>query len=149
MQSTDPLAASLQEWIHIFMRRSMRNLMLFARENGLSVSQIMTLFRIQKGGGGVNDMADSLGISSAAASQMLERLVQQDLIVRSEDPHDRRAKQIVLSEKGQAVIQESLHVRQDWLGELACTLSASEKDQVVAALDLLIEKAKFLQEQTQ
>ena len=103
MLPTDPFVASLWEWIEVFMRRSMSNFILYSKESGLSMSQIGALFQIRRGASGVSDIGDDLGVTSAAASQMLERLVQQQLILRSEDPHDRRVKQIVLTEKGRQI----------------------------------------------
>ena len=145
MQSKDAFTANLHEWVAVFMRRSMRNFINYARENGFSMSQINALFHIhRKGGCGVTDLGENLGVTSAAASQLLERLVQQELILRSEDPQDRRAKQVVLTEKGRHVVQEGIHARQGWLVDLATTLSASEKEQVAAALRILIDKTKQL-----
>jgi DNA-binding MarR family transcriptional regulator len=146
MQSTDPFVNTLREWIEVFMRRSMQNFLLFSKESGLSMSQIGALFRIHKGTGGVSDLGDELGVTSAAASQLLERLVQQDLILRSEDPRDRRVKQIVLTDKGRRTLEQSLNARQGWLVNLASTLSPAEKEQVAAALKLLIDKANQLEE---
>jgi DNA-binding MarR family transcriptional regulator len=145
MRSTDPFIATLQTWIEVFMRRSMHNFIHFSKERGLSMSQIGALFRICRVTSGVSDLGDNLGITKAAASQMLERLVQQELILRTEDPHDRRSKQIVLSEKGCRTLQESMDARQDWLNDLAITLSTSEKEQIISALNILIEKAKQIE----
>jgi DNA-binding MarR family transcriptional regulator len=146
MLSTDPLAITLQEWVQVSMRRSMRNFIRYARDSGLSMSQIGALFHIHhQGSCGVTDLGESLGVTSAAASQMLERLVQQGLILRSEDPIDRRVKQLVLTEKGSRVIQESIQARQGWLGDLPRMFSPNEKEQVVAALKILINKAKQLE----
>ncbi len=118
--------------------------MLYSKENGLSMSQIGALFQIHRGSSGVSDLGGDLGVSSAAASQMLERLVQQSLITRSEDPKDRRVKQIVLTDKGRQILKESIHARQSWLDELARTISPEEKEQIVGALNILIEKASQL-----
>jgi len=116
------------------------------REGGYSMSQISALFHIRRESGcGVTDLGDHLGITSAAASQMLERLVQQGLILRSEDPLDRRVKQLFLTEDGQKIIQESIHARQGWLDNLTATLSSAEQEQVIAALKILIEKVKRLE----
>jgi len=146
MQPTDQFAATLQEWVAVFMRRSMRNFVHYARESGLSMSQVNALFHIhRKGGCGVTDVGDNLGVTSAAASQMLDRLVQQDLILRTEDPGDRRAKQLVLTEKGVRAVQEGIHARQGWLADLAIMLSPSEKEQVAAALNILIDKTKQME----
>ena len=144
MPPIDPLVDSLRKWTEIFMHRSMRNFIRYARESGLSMSQLGALFHIQHGISGVTDLGEDIGITNAAASQMLERLVQMQLIQRSEDPHDRRVKQIVLTDKGQTVIQESIHARQRWFGDLAGTLSEGEKVQIVSALKILVEKANRL-----
>lgn len=127
------------------MRRSMRNFFLYAKENGLSISQIGALFLIYRRARGVSDLGDELGITSAAASQMLERLVQQELILRSEDPQDRRVKDIALTDKGRQTLTDSIRARQGWLQDLAHTLSRDEKEQVAAGLKILISKTNLLE----
>jgi DNA-binding MarR family transcriptional regulator len=140
---TNDLTKTLQDWVEVFMHRSMRYVFLFTKEHNLSMSQMGALLNIHRQGVcSVSDIGDELGVTSAAASQMLERLVQQELIARSEDPHDRRGKQIVLTDKGRQVIQDSFHARQSWLGDLAQTLTPAEQESVIAALTLLIEKIK-------
>jgi DNA-binding MarR family transcriptional regulator len=148
MRPEDPFAATLQEWMEVFMRRSMRNFFLYSRDMGLSMSQIGTLFLIYRRARGVSDLGDELGITSAAASQMLERLVQQELILRSEDPLDRRVKDIALTDKGRKTLQDSIRARQGWLQELAQTLSRDEKVQIAAALRILINKTNRLEAPT-
>ena len=77
---------------------------------------------------------------------MLERLVQQDLIERSEDPHDRRVKQIVLTDKGRRVLEESTHTRKAWLNDMAKTFSDPEKATITEALGLLVERVDQLEQ---
>ena len=146
MSNTDPFISSFQHWIDIFMHRSLRRFIHFARENGLSMSMIGTLFHLSKKGcAGVTDLGDHLGVTSAASSQMLERLVQQELILRTEDPTDRRVKQIVLTEKGHNVLDEGVRARQGWLDDLVEILSREEKELIKGALDLMIIKANQLE----
>jgi DNA-binding MarR family transcriptional regulator len=146
MPTNDPFLAALHEWIGLFMRRSMRNFLLFSKERGFSMSQIGALFHLHRMGAcDVSGIGEDLGVTDAAASQMLERLVQQGLVTRSENPADRRVKQIVLTEKGRQVLQESIHARQGWLEELARALSPEEQAQAEAALRILIEKAGQLE----
>lgn len=145
MQQTDAFLVTLQKWMEVFMQRSMHDFMGYARESGLSMSQLGALFQIRRrGSSGVTDLGDDLGVTSSAASQLLERLVLQGLILRSEDPSDRRVKQLVLTEKGLQVLQESIRARQSWLSDLAETTSDSEKEAVIAALNILIDKANHL-----
>ena len=144
MKSTDPFTAALQEWVEITMRRSMHNTIRFAKESGLSMSQMGALFHLhRKGSCAVSDLGDHLDITNAAASQMLDRLVEQGLILRTEDPGDRRLKQIVLTERGKQLIHDSLHARQAWLDDLAAALTAEEKETLTPALRTLITKARL------
>ncbi|MFZ1042338.1 MAG: MarR family transcriptional regulator [Anaerolineales bacterium] len=147
MPRSDPLALTLQEWIGSFMRSSMRSLILYSKENGLSMSQVGALFQIYHGKSNVSDLGEGLGITHAAASQMLDRLVQQKLILRTEDPQDRRVKQLVLTDKGCRMMQESVRARQGWLDDLVSRLSAGQKEQIAAAVKILIEKTNQLDQQ--
>lgn len=145
MEQSDPFAVMLEKWIAVSMQRSMRDFMTYARDNGLSMSQLGALFQIyHRGSSGVTDLGEKLGVTSSAASQLLERLARQGLIRRLEDPSDRRIKQIILTDKGCQVLQESIHACQGWLSNLAEDLSAAERGAIIAALSLLIDKATRL-----
>ena len=146
MQDVDPFAITLKKWVVVFMRNSMRNFIFYLKERGLSMSQIGSLFLIQRGNSSVSDIADELGVTNAAASQMLERMLQQDLILRLEDPSDRRVKQITLTDKGRLVIRESLAARQGWLDNLSQTLTETEKEQINTSLNILIDKANRIEQ---
>jgi DNA-binding MarR family transcriptional regulator len=147
MQPADPFVVVLQQWIEVSMQRSMHNFLSYARESGLSMSQLGALFQVYRiGCSGVTDLGDDLGVTSSAASQLLDRLVQYGLIRRTEDPGDRRAKRILLTDKGLRVIQESIRARQGWVAELADTLSESEKEASIAALHILIDRANQLRQ---
>jgi DNA-binding MarR family transcriptional regulator len=148
MQPDELFLGALRKWIDVFMRRSMLNFIHYSKGSGLSMSQIGALFYIHhRGACGVSEVGDDLGVTSAAASQMLERLVHQNLISRSEDPRDRRVKQILLTPRGRQVLRDSLHARQHWLGGLANSLNEDEKEQIRLALNILIEKANRLEAQ--
>ncbi len=148
MRQPSPFLSNIQEWMEVFMHHSMRNFLLFAKETGVSMPQIGAMFHIrQRGACGVSAVGDELGVTSAAASQMLDRLVQQKLIERSEDPSDRRNKQIVLTEKGHALLQQSVRARQDWLRELDGLLTPAESELVNQALEILIIKTRQLEQQ--
>jgi len=145
MQPVDPLVTILREWQETLMRHSMSDMIHYSKEIGLTMPQLGALFRIQNDACGVSEVGEHLGVTNAAASQMLERLVQQGLILRSEDPYDRRAKQIVLTEKGRQLVQRSIHLRESWIQKLVASLSLEEKEKIVVAFNLLLEKNKHLE----
>jgi DNA-binding MarR family transcriptional regulator len=141
MSDSEPFDHTLKDLMEVLMRSSMRGFIRFAKERGLSMTQINTLVHLRhKGPCGVSDIGDELGVTSAAASQMLDRLVQQGLILRSEDQRDRRLKQIVLTDKGDFLLREGIDARQQWISQLSTALSPAEKEQVAAALNLMITK---------
>jgi DNA-binding MarR family transcriptional regulator len=146
MSETDPLVSTLEEWIDVFMHRSMRNFIQHARTCGLSMSQLGALFHLNSLGiSGVTDLGEHLGVTSSAASQLLDRLVHLELIQRSEDPDDRRVKQIILTERGCQVLEESIRARQGWLGDLAEMIPQNKKTTIITALSTLIEHANQLE----
>lgn len=141
-----PLSQTLREWLRVTMRYSMRHFMRFAKDHNYTVAQLNALFRIShKGVCGVSDLGEEMGVTNAAASQLLEKLVQQGLVIRSEDPQDRRNKLITLTEAGERVAEQSMQARQGWLDQLTEKLTPAEQEQVEAALNLLIEKSRLLE----
>lgn len=145
MSQPEPFNLALNQWIAVFMHRSMQNMHRFAKESGYSMSQIFSLnFIHHRGKCGVTDLGEGMGVSNAAASQMLDKLAQQEMIERTEDPTDRRVKQITLTPKGAQVIKDSLFARQSWFRELEALLSDEEKHQAISVFKLLTEKGKQL-----
>ncbi len=145
MTRDDSLLNRMHDWMEIFMRHSMCNFIHYAKENGLSLSQCGALLHLHHmGQAGVTDLGEHLNVSSAGASQMLDRLVQQGLILRSEDPGDRRVKQIILSDKGHQIVEGSIRARISWLRDVFEDLSPREEEWIALALDALIEKASQL-----
>lgn len=139
----DPFLNVFHEWVELFMDRSMRGYMHYVREKGLRMSAIGTLHHLKRAGHvGVSDLSEHLGVSNAAASQMLDRLVEEGMISRIEDPEDRRMKRITITEDGTTILEESLFARLDWLNELGNRLTEEEKEQLTAAMRLMIDKVR-------
>ncbi|MBN1497132.1 MAG: MarR family transcriptional regulator [Spirochaetes bacterium] len=114
-----------------------------ARQHGLSMSHVGALFQLShRGTSSVSNIGDRLGVTTAAASQMLERLVRHGLIARSEDPTDRRAKQVVLTEQGGRFVDEAMKARQRWFQSVAEEMSAKERRTVVTGLRILLDKIR-------
>jgi DNA-binding MarR family transcriptional regulator len=149
MPADNLFVEKLHEWFEILRRTLMSNFFVYARDNGLTMAQFGTMFRIYHAGAcGVSDIGDALGVTNSAASQMLERLVQMKLVTRSEDPTDRRVKQIVLTDRGSQIIQQTTIAYHSWMEDLARSMTAEEQAQVEKGLAILIEKAHQIQMST-
>jgi DNA-binding MarR family transcriptional regulator len=140
---------SIRAWMDIFMHRSMRGWGRFAKSTGLSMPQFSLLMQMHyKGACGMSEVSDRFEITPAAASQLVDKLVQNGFIQREEDPHDRRARMLNLTEKGGKLIQKGIEERHRWVDELAEKLTAEERVQVSVALDIMTEAAKELESET-
>ena len=139
LQITQPLRA----WMDVFMHRSMRGWTHFAKSTGLSMPQFSILMQLHyKGACGMSEISERFDVSAAAASQLVDKLVQAGYIERTEDPQDRRAKLLKLSTNGSKLVDNGIQERYRWMDEVAGKLSAEEGAKVAEALMLLTEKAR-------
>ena len=146
MSNSKQFTAVLHDWAEVFMRRSMRDLVQFTRDSGMSMTQLSTLMHLHhQGVCGVSDIGTHLGVTNAAASQMIERLVQQGLLERSEDPLDRRVKQVRVTGKGRKLIENGIKARRYWMEDLTTALTPEEQALITRALVLLTHAALRLE----
>lgn len=142
-----PLVKQIYLLMNAMRGSSMQNNLVFARQNNLSMTQMGTLFRLRdKGTCGVSHISEELGVSSAAVSQMLERLVQQGLILRSEAQFDRRAKVIELTEKGCRLVDDVRDSGQQWMHAVVEMLTEEEQRKIAEAIGMLLEKIQQMGE---
>lgn len=135
----------LREWSEIFMRLSMHEFMDFSKESGLTMTQLSVMMKLYHSGAkGVSDIAEYLGVTNAAASQMVERLVQMDLLERTQGQHDRRVKEISLTSAGRRLIEEGIETRLRWMEKLTFALSPEQQESIGLALTSLTEAARKL-----
>jgi DNA-binding MarR family transcriptional regulator len=124
----------------VFMQRSMRGIMGSMKQDGLSMPQIYTLMYLyHEGEVRISDIGVLMDVGKAAASQLVERLVQQGLVERVEDESDRRAKKIRLQPKSLRLIEKGLAVQRREMGELMSQLSPDQMATVQKAFMYLIE----------
>ena len=99
-----------------------QDFMQFMHQTGLSRPQIHALLLIYHAGEcRISEIGALTGSSPAAASQLVERLVTQGLVQRSEDPLNRRIKKLRLTERSLRVIHHGIssnHVLLDLMAAL-------------------------------
>ncbi len=61
----------------------------------------------------VNELAEHLGVTKQAASQMVEYLEQHHYVIRQTDPDDKRSKVVTLTPKGWACIKKAEEILAD------------------------------------
>ena len=132
----------LRQFMDIALHWSMRERAHFAKATGLSLPQFGILMQLHhRGECGVSDISERFDITAPAASQLVHKLAQAGLIERTEDPNDRRVKQIALSNKGRQMIETGARERYRWVDKIVKELGPIERDKVYEAFTILNQVA--------
>lgn len=113
-----------------------------AGDLGVGITETQALSHLHVGGAmGQTELADRLGITTSAATSLVDRLEAAGLAARNEHPHDRRRTIIRLSRAGRTVVAHSDRRFREVLGGLPAARRAD-------AADMLSQLAAGLQEQS-
>jgi DNA-binding MarR family transcriptional regulator len=147
MSSVEEFNVILIEWIKVFMHRTGQDFKIFMDDSRLSFSQVNTLMRLHfTGEADVTSIASQLGVSSAAASQLVDRLVQMGLIERKENPLDRRIRQLELTPAGHALAEKLVNLSHNWMEKFTNSLTPQQRDTISSALQTLTDAARTLED---
>lgn len=121
------------------------NLLRLIEESGLSMTQCKALFELRGLGEGskqlhVSDLAETFGVSVPSMSRAVEALVRGGLATRVEDPDDRRARSVAITEKGKKLVEKLVVVRQAGMEAFASSLTAAQRRKLDAAVDSLMDR---------
>ncbi len=100
-------------WIGLSMRmtrgaESLRTL----TDTGMTMAQVSAVHILMfEGPQGVGDLAQCLGHSLSATSSLVQRLVEQGMVSRTEDPADRRQKSVELTAAGKKLVERLMKAR--------------------------------------
>jgi DNA-binding MarR family transcriptional regulator len=142
---TITLEKHIMDWTAIFVRLWMHDINRFTRATGLSFGQMNLMLHIHyRGPCEVSGVSELMQMTPPGASQMVERMVQQGLVSRSEIPGDRRVRLVHLTDQGNLVVQECIHAHEKWVRDLAESLTPEQQDETARALKVLIKKANLV-----
>lgn len=138
MTNSPQFTQAIRSWMDVFMHHSMRGWGLFAKSVGLSMAQFGVLLQLHhKGACGMSEVSERFEITPAAASQLVEKLVQGNYISRYEAPQDRRAKVLDITDKGRELLQQGIEERYRWMEQLSERMTDAELEQVSDSLNIM------------
>jgi DNA-binding MarR family transcriptional regulator len=139
----------LHTWSGIFDRRTMRDFLAFTHEYGITMPQVNVLMRLYyRGDTTILSVRQELYGSRAAATQLIDKLVQMGLVERSEAPQDRRIKRIRLTALGHDTVEQGIAARRQWITQLAQALPPQDRQTYAEMLAHLSHIALELENQT-
>ena len=137
---------SIRAWMDVFMHRSMRSWVRYAKATGLSMPQFSILMQLHhKGPCGMSGISEGYDITPAATSQLVDKLVHGGLMQRVEDQNDRRAKLLSLTDKGRDLVLKGIQERYRWVEEMESKLTDEQRMQISKALDVMIRVSQDLE----
>jgi DNA-binding MarR family transcriptional regulator len=116
-------------------RRQIRNIAVVKFH--MTEEQFQVLRRIRRGSASVSALAVASGTSRSAVSKTVDALVHRELVVRSQDPKDRRNIPLALTDEGQRVLEAIFTEAEAWLSTLFERLSLEEMETLIQGMDTL------------
>jgi len=145
MKNSD--AATLREFVfkvHDVFRETaanlpgMPNIDITVREHRV-LSLVCMLIEEHREGITLKQLAAVMKLAPATVSELVERLVQKDLLVRVQNPNDRRAVQITPTANTRKLMDESLRSIDAVCGKLLEGLSPAEQESVLTGLSRIAD----------
>jgi DNA-binding MarR family transcriptional regulator len=137
--ATDPLAADLIGAIFPLFKDSQSDVMAATAKFDLTFSQLRMLFVLDKAATdlAINELADRVSLSMAAAGRAVDGLVRSGLLLRRDDAEDRRIKRIALSPTGGQMIEHIVEARRAAAERFVSLLDDAERAELAAAVKTL------------
>ncbi len=108
-----------------------------SRASGLSFDRAKALFLLRRGPLRSGELAQHLYCAPSASTELVEALVEDGLVERSDDPRDRRAVVVALTAEGRRAMRRHEVASAEALAELVARLDSDEKEHVSRAFAAL------------
>jgi MarR family transcriptional regulator, organic hydroperoxide resistance regulator len=104
----------------------------------MTIPQVKSLFFITNNGStNFKKLATALKVTPSNLTGVIDRLVEQGLVSRTENPEDRRQMMLKATEKGEGLVSELRERRISYLSRTLADLSKEELSTIAKGLDLL------------
>ncbi len=130
----DDLGGLIQRFNTILNGRAASRSLMLMHESGLTFPQIIVLYvLIHEGDQSISRLAAITRLSTPAASQMIDRLLERDYVSRAENADDRRYRVVTLRPKGRRVLERLHRLRHQEIEEALRPLPGGVRRQLHAA----------------
>lgn len=115
------------------------------REEGLTLARARALFAISRRGPLTQkELAEELEIETPTLVRVLDGMARQNLIVRTEDENDRRAKRIAMTEAGRAAYDRMHVLATDLRAQIAAEISSDDIEIALSVVRRLTRNVQSL-----
>lgn len=89
-----------------------------------------------------------LRLEKSSMSYLVDLLEAKDLVLKKEDPHDRRRKSLVLTDKGKTVAKDLKEQHKEFLNEKLSVFDENQLAKLAEAYETVLKLGKILEEST-
>jgi DNA-binding MarR family transcriptional regulator len=112
-------------------------------DSGLTLTQLRSLFLIaNKGSTNFRKLAEALGVTPSNVTGIVDRLVEQGLVSRTQNPEDRREMTLQATDKGQFLVSNLKEVGIKHMTHILSLLSLEELSALAQGLSAFIRAAE-------
>jgi DNA-binding MarR family transcriptional regulator len=139
------LSALVNELLSHVHRRSAGDSLAIMTEAGLTMPQLVTLHMLAHAGArSVGTIAGCLRLSAPATSHLVDRMVRAKLVVRTEDPEDRRQKRLAITGAGRSLVERINSERSREVSVVLARLTPALRRQFAEVLERVVEELASL-----
>ncbi len=118
-------------------------------DSGLTMTQLKSLFLItSRGSTNFRKLAEALGVTPSNVTIIVDRLVQQGLVSRTEDTEDRRMMILQATDKGYTLLSNLRESGMKLMTEILSLLSIEELSTLAQGLSAFIKAANTYKKET-
>jgi DNA-binding MarR family transcriptional regulator len=111
-------------------------------ESGLTLTQLRSLFLIvNKGSTNFRKLAEALGVTPSNVTGIIDRLEEQGLVRRTQNPEDRREVTLQATDEGEALVSDLKEAGMKQMTQILFLLSAEELSSLIRGLSAFIKAA--------
>jgi DNA-binding MarR family transcriptional regulator len=108
--------------------------------HGVTMSQCSTVLAIgKKGPMTMNELSEWMNLATSTMTRIVDNLVRDGYIERTQDPQDRRVVRVSLTELGEELFAFIIHIYHEYHRKIVQSIPPGELRKVVESLRLLIE----------
>ena len=112
-------------------------------DSGLTLTQLRSLFLIaSKGSTNFRKLAEALEVTPSNVTGIVDRLVEQELVSRTQNPDDRREMTLQATDKGQALVSNLKDVGIRHMTQILSLLNLKELSALAQGLSAFIKAAE-------
>ena len=127
---------------HLLRRAYQRHSLIFMaaeRPQRITAPQWAALFKLQElGSASQNHLGRLIAMDAATMQGLAQRLIERGLVIRGQDPHDKRRSVLRLTSEGMEVVEKMVPIAEEITRETLAPLNQTEQEELLKLLARLV-----------